>query len=60
MIEYLYNWEDDLVFKVDRENEKYFAKRSNRSEVEVPFEHKSLQLALMSGEKITESQYNEF
>jgi len=60
MIEYIYNWEDDLVFKLDRKNEKYFAKRSNRDEVEVPFEHKSLQLAIMSGEKITKEEYDSF
>jgi hypothetical protein len=48
------------VYKADTKNQKYFAKRKSGQEVEIPFEHKPFQRAFMTGDKITESQYNEF
>jgi hypothetical protein len=60
MIEYLYEWEGDVVFKIDTESKKYFAKLKGREENEVDFEHPGLQRAFMSGEKITKQKYVEF
>ena len=60
MINYYYEWESDGVYKADTKNQKYFAKRKSGQEVEIPFEHKPFQRAFMTGDKITESQYNEF
>lgn len=60
MIEYFYEWEGDVVFKSDSENQKYFAKLKGRQEFEVNFEHVGLQRAFMVGDKITKQKYDEF
>jgi sensor domain CHASE-containing protein len=60
MINYYYEWEGDVVFKVDTEGKKYYAKLKGLEESEINFEHPGLQRAFMSGEKITKQKYDDF
>ena len=60
MIVYYYEFDNDLVFKSDRENQKYFMKSRGGDETEIHINHKGLEKAFMHGDVITKIEYDQF
>lgn len=62
-IVYYYEWHSDKVLKFDIKNQLYYVKSKGGPTqvlIQVPYTLKTVEMAYMHGDKITEEEFNNF